>query len=180
MIEFSARLEPNALQKFQGKMAQLKAGLVSHSGKALQAVGEQYYEIIISRMGEHTGGMVFADVYWQPLSPVWLEEKREEGWVEEIWEATGEIKGAVKIHGVETMPDGLKIFVGLKGVSPDVMLKAVRNEFGATAVSGGIPNPGRPLFGPGGREMAFNSFEKQRMMDAFKKAVRSAVSGLGN
>jgi len=178
MIHFEAILETNAFQKVQSSILGLKAGLISNAHKGLQEVGEQYYGIIVSRMGEYSGNeMVYADVFWQALSLSWLEEKRKEGLVEEIWEATGETKQSVRIFGVEAIPNGYMIFVGLRNVSPGIMEKAIQNEFGAITIDKKIPP--RPLFMPGAREMIFNPVERQKIIEVFKRVAREAVRGLG-
>jgi hypothetical protein len=169
MIDFDIRIDPKSVINFNRKMGLYKQGLETYSEKALQQNAEQYYEIIISRMGEYTGGeMIFGDVYWKELSPMWLAEKRKQGLVEEIWEATGEIKGAVRIFGVEKRPDELAIFVGLKNVSPSILEKAMRNEFGL-----GIPE--RALFEPAKREMVYNPAEINRRIEAFKVVSKFAL-----
>lgn len=177
MIEVDIRVEKAGIQRIQDKIMKLRTGLETYAPKALKEVGEQYYEIVISRMGESRGGeMVFADVYWKELSSMWLKEKREQGWVEEIWEATGEIKRNVRVFDAVKTANGWSVFVGLKDVSPDVLTKAIHNEFGATLEDRTIP--ARPLFGPAKREMAYNPAERQRMIEAFKGAVRLAINSI--
>ena len=157
-------------------MGLYKQGLKTYSEKALQQNAEQYYEIIISRIGQYTGGeMVFVDVYWKPLSTAWLMEKHERGWVKEIWEAEGLIKNAIKVYDVESTPTELKVFVGLKSGGPadsydykTAFEKAIRNEFGL-----GIPQ--RELFEPAKREMIFNPAEINRRIEAFKVASKFAL-----
>ncbi len=177
MIEIDIPLEKAGLQRLSEKLLKLKTGLESQMPVTLKQVGEQYYEIVISRMGESSGReMVFTDVYWKELSPMWLKEKRKQGLVEEIWEATGEIKQNVRIFDAIPIPGGFSLFVGLKGVSPDVMTKAIRNEFGTGFFQGNVP--ARPLFGPAKREMAYNPAEKKRMIEAFKNAAKVAIQGI--
>ena len=178
MIEFSARLNPDTINRFTNKMVQFRKGLEEYSETALKKCAERYYEIIISHIGEYTGGeMVFSDVYWEPLKESWLKEKREHGWVEEIWEATGEIRGAVRMFGIEKNPNGsISIFVGLKDVSPEVMTKACHNEFGATLEDRTIPS--RPLFEPAKREMVFNSLNRELIVKAFKTASQYALGAV--
>jgi hypothetical protein len=177
MIAVDIRLEPDGIKRLAEKLLKLKANLETQSKVALKQVGEQYYQIVISRMGESRGGeMVFVDVYWKELSPIWLEEKRKQGWVEEIWEATGEIKSNVRVFDATPTTNGWSVFVGLKGVSPDVMAKAVRNEFGATLNDRMVP--ARPLFEPAKREMVYNPAEKARMIETFKNAAKVAISGI--
>ena len=177
MIGIDIRLEPDGIKRLSEKLLKLRANLEVQAKTALKQVGEQYYEIIISRMGESRGGeMVFADVYWKELSPIWLEEKRKQGWVEEIWEATGEIKSNVRVFDAVPTTNGWSVFVGLKDVSPDIMAKAVRNEFGATFGDRIVPR--RELFEPAKREMVYNPSEKARMIESFKNAAKAAIGGI--
>jgi len=177
MIDIDIRLEPDGIKRLAEKLLKLRANLGVQAKTALKQVGEQYYEIIISRMGESRGGeMVFVDVYWKELSNIWLEEKRKKGLVEEIWEATGEIKSNVRVFDAVKTVDGWSVFVGLKGVSPDIMAKAVRNEFGAMFGDSIVPR--RELFEPAKREMVYNPTEKGRMIEAFKNAAKTAISGI--
>jgi hypothetical protein len=177
MIDIDIRLEPDGIKRLAEKLLKLKANLEVQMKTALKQVGEQYYEIVVSRMGEYRGGeMVFGDVYWKELSPLWLEEKRKQGFVEEIWEATGEIKSNVRVFDAVSSPDGWSVFVGLKDVSPDVMEKAIRNEYGA--MFGDKIVPQRELFEPAKREMVYNPAEKAKMIEAFKNAVKVAISGI--
>lgn len=177
MIDIDIRLEQDGIKRLAEKLFKLKANLEVQAKTALQQVGEQYYEIVVSRMGESRGGeMVFVDVYWKELSTLWLEEKRKQGWVEEIWEATGEIKSNVRVFDAVKTVDGWSVFVGLKDVSPDVMAKAVRNEFGATLNDRMVP--ARPLFEPAKREMIYNPSEKARIIEAFRNAAKVAISGI--
>jgi len=177
MIEIDIRLEQDGIKRLAEKLLKLKANLEVQSKVALKRVGEQYYEIVVSRMGEsHGGEMVFVDTYWKELSPMWLEEKRKQGFVEEIWEATGEIKSNVRVFDAVATPDGWSVFVGLKDVSPDVMAKAIRNEFGAMFGDSIVPR--RELFEPAKREMVYNPAEKARMIEAFKNAAKVAISGI--
>jgi hypothetical protein len=177
MIDIGIRLEPDGIKRLADKLLKLRVGLEVQAKTALKRVGEQYYEIVVSRMGEYRGGeMVFVDTYWKELSPIWLEEKRKQGLVEEIWEATGEIKSNVRVFDAVRTADGWSVFVGLKGVSPDVMAKAVRNEFGATF--GDSTVPARPLFEPAKREMVYNPTEKARIIEAFRGAAKAAISGI--
>jgi hypothetical protein len=174
MIEVGCRIEPDALKRLSGKLLKLGQALVNNSKAALKKVGAQYYEIVVSRMGEFTGGMAFVDVYWEPLSPAWLDEKRLHGWTEEIWEAEGLIKAGIKVYDVEAVNGGFKIFVGLKedGIADSYdgktkLEKALRNEFGLSI-------PARPLFGPAVREMAFNPAEKRKILEHFKVVAKNA------
>ncbi len=177
MIEIDIRLEPDGIKRLAEKLFKLKANLEVQGKTALRQVGEQYYEIVVSRMGESRGGeMVFVDTYWKELSPIWLEEKRKKGLVEEIWEATGEIKSNVRVFDAMQTTDGWSVFVGLKDVSPDVMAKAIRNEFGAMFGDSIVPR--RELFEPAKREMVYNPAEKARMIEAFKNAAKVAISGI--
>jgi hypothetical protein len=177
MIEFDIQLEQTGLKRLSDKLSKFVLNLETQSKDALKQVGEQYYDIVISRMGESQGGeMIFSNVYWQPLSTLWLEEKRKHGWVEEIWEATGEIKNNVRIFDVTKTSEGWSIFVGLKGVAPDVLIKAVRNEFGAEFNNNKVP--ARPLFEPARREMIYNPTEKAKILEAFRNATRLAINGI--
>jgi len=177
MIEFDIRLEKGGVQRVLNTLNKLKVGLEASMPNALKRVGEQYYNIVISRIGESQGGeMVFGDVYWKPLSDIWLDEKIRQGLVEEIWEATGDIKRNVRIFDVVKEANGWSIFVGLKGVGQDVMTKAMHNEFGATLADREIP--ARPLFEPARRELVYNPTEKNRVMDAFKNATKIAVNSI--
>ena len=63
MIDIDIRLEPDGIKRLAEKLLKLRANLGVQAKTALKQVGEQYYEIIISRMGESRGGdMVFVDV----------------------------------------------------------------------------------------------------------------------
>lgn len=173
MIEFDIQINPKDLARFSGKLKQYINGLWQYSARALEKVGEQYYEIVIKRMGEYTGGMVFTNVYWKELSPMWLAEKRKQGWVEEIWEATGEIKSAVRIFGVQIKGNELSLFVGLKNVSQKILEKAMHNEFSAYLPDRTIP--ARPLFEPAKREMIYNPTEHGKIIKAFRNASKYAL-----
>ena len=70
MIDIDIRLEPDGIKRLADKLLKLRVGLEVQAKTALKQVGEQYYEIVVSRMGEYRGGeMVFVDTYWKELSP---------------------------------------------------------------------------------------------------------------
>lgn len=200
MIDIDIRLEQAGIKRLAEKLLKLKANLEVQAKTALRQVGEQYYEIVVSNIGVHTGGQVLGE-YWEPLSEGWLEEKRQHGWVLEIWEAESLIKRAVKVYDAESTPDGFKIFVGLKSGGPadsydykTAFEKAIKNEFGAFikaapehqpshathagGTSSGRDIPARPLFGPAAREIVYNPAEKAKMMEVFKNATKVAISGI--
>lgn len=177
MIDFEIRIDPKSILSLQSKLSKYRIELSNYSEKALSECAERYYEIVISHMGEYHGGeMIFSDVYWKELSPIWLKEKREKGLVEEIWEATGETKAAVKIFGIENKGIELSIFVGLKGVSQNILEKAMHNEFSAQLPDRFIPP--RPLFEPAKREMIYNPLHHDWMISRFKNAVRCALGAV--
>jgi len=200
MIDIDIRLEPDGIKRLAEKLLKLKANLEVQAKTALKQVGEQYYEIVVSNIGVHTGGTVLGES-WAPLSRVWLEEKKRRGFILEIWEAETLIKQAVKVYDVESTPDGFKVFAGIKSGGPadsydykTALEKAIRNEFGAFVMAaqehqpsyathaGGTPSgqgiPARPLFGPAAREMVYNPAEKARMIETFKNATKVAISGI--
>ncbi len=183
MLEFGVRLDPKGVQKFIQKVADYQQALLDSSVDSLRAAGELYCEIVISHMGQYTGDeMVFADTWWKALSEKWLKEKQAQGLVEEIWEATGETKGYVKVYAVQKTPDGWTIFAGLKDVPLDVLRKALENEFGSEVFAGGgaVPGvtmyivPARPLFEPAKREMMHIPAYRQLLTASFAKAVKQA------
>jgi hypothetical protein len=175
MIEIDIKLEPGAVNKISERIVKIKAALEAQSASALKNTGEIYYEIVVSHMGESQGGeLVFSDTYWQELSDVWLQEKREQGWVQEVWEATGETKGAVRVFGVEKTAGGWSVFVGLKDVDQGILQKALENEFGVASPNRNVP--ARPLFEPAKRELAYNDAYRDRIVDVFKKATTVAMT----
>lgn len=183
MIEFGVRIDSKDLARLQGKIARLGGYLLADSGKALKEIGELYYLIVIGHIGEiHSGGgFAFADTYWPELSPKWLKEKKKHGWAEEIWEATGGVKGAVKVFAVQTKANQTAIFVGLKDVAPDILLRAMENEFGTKGFAArglGVTMyevPERPLFEPAKREMLRGQYRTE-ILEAFKRAVKASVA----
>ena len=169
MIEFGVRIDTGSGKTaFSAKLKRLAGYLQKEAGSAIRERAELYYEILISHIGEYGGGMVFPDVSWQPLSQKWLAAKRMAGWTEEIWEATGSIKGAIRIFGMETRGNTISIFVGLKDVPLDILLKAMKNEFGL-----GIPD--RPLFEPSKRYLLSDTRYRAVISAALKKAAHAAV-----
>ena len=169
MIEFGVRIDMGSgQQSFRAKLNRLAGYLQKEAETAIKEMAELYYEILISHIGEYRGGMVFPDVSWQPLSQKWLAAKRLSGWTEEIWEATGGIKGSIRIFGLETKGDTISIFVGLKDVPLDILLKAMKNEFG-------LGNPDRPLFEPSNRELLTNTHYRAKITTALKKPANAAV-----
>lgn len=175
MIQVFAQIDNKSIVGFFAKLEKYKKELLHYSGKAIQQCAERYYEIVIGHMGEYVGGeMVFADTYWKELSPMWLEEKRKYGLVEEIWEATGEVKNSVRVFSIQTVGNEVSIFVGLRGVSPSVLEKALHNEFGAVLQDRTIPP--RPLFEPAKREMIYNPMNHEWILGVFKHASQMALS----
>ncbi len=183
MIEWEVRLDSKDLARFDGKLKRLQGYLRKEAGSALKEVGELYYMIIIGHIGEihSSGGTAFADTYWPALSPKWLKEKRTHGWAEEIWEATGGVKGAVRIFGIQTKNNQVCLFVGLKDVPPDILRRALENEFGTKGMKTrgmGVTRyevPERPLFEPAKREILRDPYRNE-ITDAFKKAVKAALA----
>lgn len=183
MIEWGVRLDSKDLARFDGKLKRLQGYLQKEAGGALKEIGELYYMIIIGHIGEihSSGGFAFADTYWPALSPKWLKEKRKHGWTEEIWEATGGVKGAVKVFGIQTINNQVCLFVGLKNVAPDILRRALENEFGAKGMLArgmGVTMyevPERPLFEPAKREILRGPYRGQ-ILDRFKKAVEAAAA----
>lgn len=183
MLEFGIRIDPKSLQKLEQKMARYQQALVDASLVPVKEAAEIYCQIVISHMGQHVGNeMVFSDTWWKELSDKWLGEKKALGLVEEIWEATGETKRYVQVHSAQRIPDGWIIFAGLRGVPPNVLLKALENEFGSDVFEGMGATPGvtmyivpaRPLFEPAKREMLHSPFHRQMMVAGFAKAVKQA------
>jgi len=175
MIEIFAKIDDKYITSFCTKLAKYRTELLNYSKPAVRECAERYYEIVISRMGETAGGeMVFPDTYWVELSPMWLEEKRKYGLVEEIWEATGETKDSIRVFGINIGTNQVSVFVGLKGVRPAVLEKAVQNEFGAQLPDRLIPP--RPLFEPAKREMIYNDANHEWILAVFKKASQLALS----
>jgi hypothetical protein len=183
MLEFGVRLDPKGIQKFTQKLAKYQQALMDASVDGLKAAGELYCEIVIGHMGQYTGDeMVFSDTWWKALSEKWLKEKQARGLVEEIWEATGETKGYVKIYSAQKTANGWSIFAGLQDVPIDVLRKALENEFGSEVFAGSGATPGmtmyivpaRPLFEPAKREMIHVPAHRQILTANFAKAVKQA------
>lgn len=183
MIEFGVRIDQKDLARLQGKIARLGGYLLTDSAKALREVGELYYLMVIGHIGEvHSGGgFAFADTYWPELSPKWLKEKRIHGRTEEIWEATGGVKGAVRVFAVQTKANQTSIFVGLKDVDPAILRRAMENEFGAKGFAArglGVTMyevPERPLFEPAKRESLRGQYRTE-IIEAFKRVTKAAVA----
>jgi len=175
MIEIFASIDQKYINSFCTKLAKYRIELLNYSKKAVEQCAERYYEIVISRMGETAGHeMVFPDTYWAELSPMWLEEKRKYGLVEEIWEATGETKNSIRVLGISVSTNQVSVFVGLKGVRPAVLERAIQNEFGAQLPDRFIPP--RPLFEPAKREMIFNDINHEWILELFKRASQLALA----
>lgn len=183
MLEFEVRLDPRGLQGLAQKLHAYQQALIDASLEPVTKAGELYCEIVIGHMGQYTGDeMVFSDTWWKALSERWLKEKQTLGLVEEIWEATGETKGYVKIHSAQKTATGWQIFAGLQNVPPSVLLKALENEFGSEVFEGmgGTPGatmyivPARPLFEPAKREILHSPFHRQMLTTNFAKAVKQA------
>lgn len=183
MLEFGVRLDPKGIQKFKQKLIQYQEAIVLASLDPVKEAGELYITIVLSHMGQYSGNeMVFGDEYWKALSEKWLNIKKAQGLVEEIWEATGETKSHVRVYSVQKTPDGWSIFAGLKDVSIDVLRKALENEFGSEVFAGSGATPGqtmyivpaRPLFEPAKREIIHSPFHRQMLAVEFAKALKQA------
>jgi hypothetical protein len=175
MIDFQISLNKADCDRLKKKVLSLASGIESKIQEPLKKAGEQYCEIVISHMGFHSGGRVMGE-YWKQLSKFWLKQKQEHGWVMEIWEATGRTKGAVRVHNIEQVPGGFKLFAGISGVSSAELQKAIQNEFGAVLEDRNIPS--RPLFIPAIREMVHNLFERGKYIGAFKVIVKDALNAI--
>lgn len=183
MIEFGIAIDPKDMARVQGKLKRCAGYLQKESAGALKQVAELYYLILIGHIGEvHSGGgLAFPDTYWAPLSPKWLKEKRMHGWTPEIWEATGGVKGAIRIFGIKTQANQTSIFVGLKDVAPDLLRRAMENEFGTKGFAArglGVTMyeiPERPLFEPAKREMSRGHYHTA-IIEAFKQATKAALA----
>lgn len=180
MLEFGVRLEPKGVQRFTQTMLKYKQAIIDASLEPVKDAGELYCQIVISHMGEYAGNeMVFSDTFWKALSERWLNIKKAEGLVEEIWEATGETKGYVQVHSAQKTPDGWIIFAGLKDVPIHVLRKALENEFGSEVFEGGMGMTmyivrARPLFEPSKREILHSPFHRQMLTASFAKALKQA------
>ncbi len=186
MFTVSIKLDSGAMERLTNRMNAIRNGLEWVAGPmAVKGAAEQYYELVISRMGEVSpgGGPVFSQTYWPPLSQKWLGIKRAHGLVEEIWEATGETKGAIRVHAVQKIPNGFSVFVGLKDVAPDILQKAIENEFGVDFGTGGISIymshiPKRALFEPAKREMLHVPWRRDLLVKEFTLALKEAMRGV--
>ncbi len=183
MIEWGVRIDGKDLTRLDGKLKRLQGYLQKEAGGALKEIGELYYMIIIGHIGEihSSGGFAFADTYWPALSPKWLKEKRKHGWTEEIWEATGGVKGSVKVFGIQAKNNQVCLFVGLKDVQADILRRALENEFGTKGMMArgmGVTMyevPERPLFEPAKREILRDPYRNE-IREAFKKGVKAALA----
>jgi len=185
MLEFGVRLNQSDVQRFHRKLNAYRQGLMDASLDPVKNAGELYCQIVIDHMGQHTGNeMVFADEWWKALSEKWLNIKKSKGLVEEIWEATGETKGYVKIHSAQKTPTGWNIFAGLMNVPIHVLQKALENEFGSEVFEGRGSSPGptmyivpaRPLFEPSKREILHSPFHRKMLTANFAQALKQALS----
>jgi len=183
MIEWGVRLDSKDLTRFQGRLRRCGTYIQKESENALRESAELYYLILIEHMGESRGDeMVFADTFWPRLSKKWLDIKKKHGWTEEIWEATGTTKGAIKVSGIQTKGNTISIFVGLKDVSPKILMDAMENEFGVAGLGStgkiGISMhniPARPLFEPAKREIIRSSHYRGLILASFRRAVKAAL-----
>lgn len=177
MLQFGVRLEPKGVQRFGQKLQRYIDSVRTQSRNGVQEAADMYCQIVISHMGEHTGNeMVFSDTWWKALSEKWLNIKKSQGLVEEIWEATGETKGYVQVHSAQKTADGWSIFAGLQGVPLDVLRKALENEFGSEVLeSTGMTMhivPARPLFEPAKWEILHSPAHRRMLVTFFAKALK--------
>lgn len=170
MIRFKVRGED--IQRITRKLRALGPSVRRNMAQGLQAAGQVYVDLVIQEMGTHVSGGPFG---WKPLSDVWLSEKVAQGLVEEIWEATGLTKSAVKVHRVEVQGNRIAVFAGIDGsTDPEAFKRALRTEFGVP----GDKVPSRPLFIPTSRKLGtpltgldLQSEAGQAVVAAFRRAI---------